>query len=98
MIKSHLLEVQQLLLAASAAVPEPAAEAGAAVAAVAEAESLEAAAGSLLLSAPLLNTRKVLVAKPYRQALVVIVKIGNLMLQTAPPGPAAGAGVDSGAV
>ena len=66
MKKSHLLEVQQLLLAASAAVPELAAEAGAAVAAVAEAGSLEAAAGSLLLSAPLLNTRKVLVAKPYR--------------------------------
>ena len=60
MKKSHLLEVQQLLLAASAAVPELAAEAGAAVAAVAEAESLEAAAGSPLLSAPLLSTRKVL--------------------------------------
>ena len=63
MKKSHLLEVQQLLLAASAAVPELAAEAGAAVAAVAEAESLEAAAGSPLLSAPLLSTREVLVAK-----------------------------------
>ena len=78
--------------------PELAAEAGAAVAAVAEAGSLEAAAGSLLLSAPLLSTRKVLVAKPFGQALVVIVNIENLMLQTAPPGPAAGAGVDSGAV
>ena len=63
MKKSHLLEVQQLLLAASAAVPELAAEAGAAVAAGAEAGSLEAAAGSLLLSAPLLSTRKVLVAR-----------------------------------
>ena len=57
MVKSYLLEVQQLLLAASAAVPElAAAEAVAAVAAEAEAGSLEAAAGSPLLSAPLLRT------------------------------------------
>ena len=67
-IKSHLLEVQQLLLAASAVVPElAAAEAGAAVAAEAEAGSLEAAAGSPLLSAPLLSTRNVLFAKAFER-------------------------------
>ena len=58
--KSHLLEVQQLLLAASAVVPELAAAvvvAEAAVAAEAEAGSLEAAAGSQLLSAPHLNEK-----------------------------------------
>ena len=62
LVKSHLLEVQQLLLAASAAAPElpAAAEALAAVAAEAEAGSLEAAAvGSLLFSAPLLKARNV---------------------------------------
>ena len=58
LVKLHLLEVQQLLLAASAAVPElAAAEAVAAVAAGAEAGSLEAAAGSQLLSAPHLNEK-----------------------------------------
>ena len=59
--KSHLLEVQQLLLAASAVVPELAAAvavAEAAVAAEAEAGSLEAAAGSRLLSAPLLQHKE----------------------------------------
>ena len=60
LVKLHLLEVQQLLLAASAAVPElAAAEAVAAVAAGAEAGSLEAAAGSPLLSALLLRTQNV---------------------------------------
>ena len=60
LVNLHLLEVQQLLLAASAAVPElAAAEAVAAVAAGAEAGSLEAAAGSPLLSVPLLKTQNV---------------------------------------
>ena len=60
LLKLHLLEVQQLLLAASAAVPElAAAEAVAVVAAEAEAGSLEAAAGSPLLSALLLRTQNV---------------------------------------
>ena len=60
-VKSHLLEVQQLLLAASAVVPELAAAvavAEAAVAAEAEAGSLEAAVGSRLLSAPLLQHKE----------------------------------------
>ena len=60
-VNSHLLEVQQLLLAASAVVPELAAAVAVAVAAVAaeaEAGSLEAAAGSRLLSAPLLQHKE----------------------------------------
>ena len=60
MVSSHLLEVQQLPLAASAVEPELAAAvaAVAAVAVEAEAGSLEAAAGSQLLSAHLLKHKE----------------------------------------